>query len=686
MPTRSARGDNLDRRNRLSRRSHPVSAEGDVLWRASPQVVESLRITTYRRWLEAEYGLHFDDYQGLWRWSVDELETFWESVWRFFGLRSTTPYRAVLESPSMPGARWFPGARINLAREVLERSRPEGPAIVHRSETRAAGELSTAELADAVARCAAALRALGVEKGDRVVGYLPTIPETVVALLATAAIGAVWACCSPDFGTKTVLDRFAQLEPKVLIGIDGYRFGGNEFDKRGEVETVAAGLPSLRAVVLIPYLSRSPTLPSGRSVHRWDEWLARSGPSEARFADTEFEDPLWIVFTSGTTGLPKGIVHGHGGVVLESLKLLGLQSDLGPSSRFFFHTSSGWINFNILTMGLLVGATIVLYDGHPAFPSADLLWRICDEVGATNFGVSPAYIQLLTKAQVRPRERFALRALRTVSCTGSTVTPEHFDWLYREVKSDLLVASSSGGTEVATGFFVGSHWVPVWAGEMQVPTLGVAVASWNERGQPVVGEVGELVVTKPMPSMPLYFWNDPDHRRYRETYFDRWPGVWRHGDLLKVTGRGSGVIYGRSDSTLNRHGVRIGTSDLYRIVDAIDGVVDSLVVNVERADGTAVLILFVVPAPGTALDATFESVIRSRLRTEGSPRFVPDRILAMPAVPYTLTGKKMEVPVKKLLLGFQVDTSLSRDAMAIPAAIDPYVVYAATFRQEGLAG
>lgn len=653
--------------------------EGDILWRPSAALVESLAITRYRRWVEREYGLALPDYLSLWRWSVDDVGRFWDSMWRYFELKSPTSFRQVLEGTTMPGFRWFPGARINYARELLSRCRPEGPVIIHRSETRPAGEWTAAQLMDAVSRFADALRELGVVKGDRVVGVLPSIPETVVALLATTAIGAVWACCSPDFGPQAVIDRFAQLEPTVLIGIDGYRFGGKAIDKRADLETVADGLPTLEAVVLVPYLTPDPTFASGRPAEQFDRLVDRAA-TELAWADTEFEDPLWVVFTSGTTGLPKGIVHGHGGIVLESLKLLGLQGNLRPDSTFFFYTSSGWINFNILTSGLMLGATIVLYDGNPAYPAPDLLWQICDEVGATNFGVSPAYIQLLTKAGIRPRERYRLERLRVVSCTGSPVTPEHFAWVYREVKADILMASGSGGTEVATGFFGGCLAEPVWAGEMQVPGLGVAVESWSDDGQPVVGQVGELVVTKPMPSMPLRFWNDPGDRRYRDTYFDRWPGIWRHGDLLKVTDRGSGIIYGRSDSTLNRHGVRIGTSDIYRIVEAIDGVKDSLVVNVDRPTGESELLLFVVTATGTPMDAAFEATIVRRLRADGSPRHVPDRLVSMPAIPYTLTGKKLEVPVKKLLLGHNPAKAFSAQAMAVPTAIEPYLRFAEGYR------
>ncbi|MFN0181470.1 MAG: acetoacetate--CoA ligase [Gemmatimonadales bacterium] len=655
--------------------------EGEILWTPPSDRVATHAITAYRRWLNATRSLALEDYPALWRWSTDHLEDFWASIWEYFRVESPTPFRAVLESPEMPGARWFPGARINYAKEVLGRARREGPVLRHRSETRPGGEMTIADLETQVARAAAALRAAGVQPGDRVVGYLPSIPETVVALLAAAAVGAVWACCSPDFGSQTVLDRFQQLEPKILIGLDGYRFGGKDIDKRADLERIANGLPSVQSVVVVPYLGIGASLPGGRAAIEWTRFLG-SDPAHLEFAATAFDDPLWVVFTSGTTGLPKGIVHGHGGIVLEGLKLICLQSNLGPQSCYFFYTSSGWINFNILVTGLLSGATIALYDGSPVHPNPDLLWRLCDELGATSFGISPAYIQLLSKAGVRPNERCRLETLQSISCTGSTVTPEHFDWVYRHVKADISMGSASGGTEVATGFYLGSGLHPVRSGEMAVPALGVAVASWNEAGRPVIGEVGELVVTKPMPSMPLYFWNDPEYRRYLETYFDPWPGVWRHGDLLKVTEHGGGIIYGRSDSTLNRHGVRIGTSDVYRIVESVSGVRDSLVVNVEPTSGESCLLLFVVPTDADAgLTPELEGEITRRLKRDGSPRHVPDRVVAMPAVPYTLTGKKMEIPVKKLLLGVPPARACSRDAMAVPAAIEPYLAFADQWRR-----
>ncbi len=658
--------------------------EGDLMWRAPAEWIAESSLVTYRRWLADRFGLTFPDYQALWRWSVSDLDAFWRSVWEYFGVESSVPPGAVLGRRTMPGAEWFPGTRVNLARELLRRIRRHGPVIIHRSESRSGGEIPAAELVDRVERLAVALRGLGVGEGDRVVGYLPSIPETTIAVLATAAIGAVWACCAPDFGRRTVLDRFHQLDPKVLIAVDGYRFGGRDFDRTPDIDEIIGHLPSLEAVIQLPYLHPDPPAPTGRRSVRWDDLLAAADRALFSFADVAFDHPLWVLFTSGTTGLPKGIVHSHGGIVIETLKLLGLNGNVGPDSRVFFYTSSGWVNFNILTVTPMLGATIVMYDGNPAYPAPDLLWQIADDVGATNFGVSPAYVQLLSKAGVRPRDRYRLDRLRYVTCTGSTVLPEHFGWLYREVKPEMLVVSTSGGTEVCTGFFTGAVGEPVHAGEMQVRGLGVAVEAWNEGGEPVVDEVGELVVREPMPSMPIRFWNDPGNRRYLDTYFDMWPGVWRHGDLLKVTPRGTGIISGRSDSTLNRHGVRIGTSDIYRIVDAVPGVRDSLAVNVDRPDGSGHMVLFLVPATGGVVTDDLESTVRTRLRNEGSPRHVPDRIVPMLAVPYTLTGKKMEVPVKRMLQGTAPERAYTRDAMVVPEAMDAYVAFAASFVKGGI--
>jgi acetoacetyl-CoA synthetase len=657
-----------------------VIQEGDVLWCPSAEQIERAQLTRYRRWLEANHGLRFADYQELWRWSVEHLEAFWETIWQFFELRSPAPYGAVLARRAMPGARWFPGARLNFSREIFGRASAEGPILHYLSETRDPGHLTRAELAARVAAVARGLRSMGVGPGDRVVGYLPNLPETAIGLLATASLGAIWSCCSPDFGCRTVLDRFRQLEPTVLLGLDGYRYGGRDFDRRDDLAAVARGLPSVKGVVALPYRFGADRRPLPGCLW-WHEAFEGRG-AELDFADTGFEDPLWVVFTSGTTGPPKGIVHGHGGVVVELLKSLVLHGDLGPDSTFFFHTTAGWINFNVLVAALMTGARVVLYDGHPAHPEPDLLWRIADRYGVTALGASPAYVQLMLKMNVRPRERLGLERLGAIACTGSHVAPEHFEWFYRQVKPDLAVRAASGGTEVATAFLLGAPTEPVRAGEMQVRGLGLDVRAFDPEGRSVVDQVGELVVTQPMPSMPLRFWNDPEDRRYRATYFDAYPGVWRHGDLLKLTERGSGVIYGRSDSTLNRDGVRIGSGEIYRIVESLPEVRDSLVVNVDGADGRSLLLLFVALAGGLPLTPALAAKVAALLKREGSPRHVFDRIESISAVPYTLTGKKLEVPLKRILAGVPVDRALSRDALADPDALEAMLPVLERLRQE----
>jgi acetoacetyl-CoA synthetase len=584
-------------------------------------------------------------YDELWRWSVDDIEGFWRSIWELFEVGA--PPERVLGSGTMPGAEWFPGTRLNYAEHLFRGARAGETAIVHASESSALAELSWDELGDQVARCAAGLRRLGVGRGDRVVAYMGNVAETVVAFLATASLGAIWSSCAPEFGTPTVVDRFSQIEPKVLIATDGYRYGGRDFDRRENVEEIAAALPTLEHTV---------TVPSG-----WDELL--SEPAELTFEAVPFDHPLWVLFSSGTTGLPKAIVQGHGGILLEHLKKLNLHSDLSETDRFFWYTTTGWMMWNFLVGGLLTGAAIVLYDGQP---DPQGMWDFAAEAGVTCFGTSAGFIGACMKAGIEPP---ALPRLRSVGSTGSPLPVEGFEWVYEKL-GDVWLFSTSGGTDLCTAFVGACPILPVRAGELQARALGASVEAWDEDGRALVDEVGELVLTKPMPSMPLFFWNDPDGERYRESYFDMYPGVWRHGDWIKITERGSAVIYGRSDSTINRGGVRMGTSELYSAIEGVDEVLDSLVVDVDDR-----IVLFVVTS--AELDDDLVGEIRKRVRQHCSPRHVPDAIHRIDEVPRTLSNKKLEVPVKRILQGGDPAKVASRDSLANPSALDWFAERAA---------
>jgi acetoacetyl-CoA synthetase len=650
--------------------------EGELLWTPDPAAVEASQVARFMRWLAAERGLTFTTYEDLWRWSVSDLDGFWSAIWTFFEVRSETPYTQVVDRHTMPGAIWFAGSRVNYAEHALRREEAaddDEVALVHSSELRPLATTTWHELGDQVRRLATRLRALGVQPGERVAAYLPNIPETVVAMLAVTAIGAVWSSAAPEFGARTVIDRFAQIEPALLLVADGYRFGGKDFDRTDEIRTILAALPTVRTVVWLPYLHPAATTPPVPGALRWDELLA--GPPVARetFAFTRVDErhPLWILFSSGTTGLPKAIAHSHVGNLVEHLKSTALGQDLSPQTRMFFYTTTGWMMFNALCSALLAGSSIVLYDGP------ELLWRLAEEGRATTFGASPTYVQLMQKARIVPRERFDLSALRGVLLTGSPVTPEATAWFYANVKTDLAVTSPSGGTELCAGLVGGTPLLPVRAGEIQARLLGMDVHAWNEDGEDVIDEVGELVVTSPSPSMPLHFWNDPGDVRYRETYFERFPGVWRHGDFIKINQRGGAYIYGRSDATLNRFGVRIGSSEIYRAIERLDAVADSLVVCLERPGGAFYMPLFVKLAPGAVLDDALRAEIVATLRRDCSPRHVPDEIHAVEAIPYTLTGKKMEIPVRRILGGTPPDKAASPDAMMDPRALSWYVAFAA---------
>lgn len=652
--------------------------EGELLWSPSEEFRREANVTAFMNWLREARGLEFSDYEALWQWSIGDIESFWQSIWDFYGVESTTPYARVLQDSTMPGADWFSGARVNFAQHVLRAARPGEIAIHAVSELRPLQQLTFDDMGDQVRKLATHLRTLGVKPGDRVVAYLPAIPEAAVALLATTSIGAVWSCCSPDFGTRSVLDRFSQINPVLIFAVDGYRYGGRDFDRRDEVKRLVDSLPSIEHVITVPYLHADKTFAPVPGTLCWrsiQENEPAVASSEFQFEDTAFDHPLWVVYSSGTTGLPKSFVHGHGGVLLEFLKFCGLHLNLKPQSTTFLFSTTGWVTWNILVGSMMTGCAIVFYDGNPTAPDMDALWRTAEQSGATFLGTSPAYISLMMANGVVPAARYDLSALEGVYCTGAPVAPEHFAWFYDNVREDLWVTSASGGTDVVSAFVGGCPILPVRAGEIQTRFLGADVQSYNEHGEPVFDELGELVVRQPLPSMPLYLWNDNGNERYRDAYFDTWPGIWRHGDYLMIKSDGGCYVRGRSDSTLNRHGVRIGTAEIYRTLEALEEISDSLIVNLDLAGGKSFMPLFVTLAEGRAMNDELRDKINRALRSY-SPRHVPEKIYPVPAIPYTLTGKKMEVPVRKILMGAAVDKAANVDAMAEPEAIDYFVHFA----------
>jgi acetoacetyl-CoA synthetase len=648
---------------------------GQTLWRPPAPRDETTQIGRYLRWLREERGRPFSGYADLWRWSVSDLEGFWASLWDFFGVRASAPYDRVLGSREMPGAQWFPGARLNYAEHMVGTAEDlDRVAVIAHSQTRAPLELTFAELREQVAAARAGLRQLGVGPGDRVVGYLPNIPETLIAFLATASLGAVWAACPPEFGPRSVIDRFAMLEPKVLLAVARYRYGDRAIDRRAEVAELRRTLGTLEHAIHVPYAGGADdalpdTLP-------WEALLSHSGPLE--FEQVPFDHPLWVLFSSGTTGLPKAIVHGHGGIVVEHLKNHGLSWDLRPGDRLMWFTTTAWMMWNALASSLLLRASIVMLDGNPTHPDLAMQWRLAEQLRPTLLGVSPALLMACRKAGVTLRER-DLSSIRQLCVAGSPLAPEGFDWVYEQLGANVQLSVGSGGTDLCTGIVQGSPLLPVYRGEMSGCELAVDVAAYDPDGQPVIGRLGELVIRSPMPSMPVRFWNDPGDVRYRAAYFADFPGVWRHGDWIMFTERGSCVITGRSDATLNRGGVRLGTGEFYPVVEAFDEIVDSLVVHLEdREGGPGELILFVVTAEGVVVDEELRARIAAALRGALSPRHVPDTVEAVPAIPRTLTAKKLELPVKRILLGVPEAAVASRDALADPRALDAFVAYAAS--------
>jgi acetoacetyl-CoA synthetase len=623
----------------------------------------------YLTWLQRERGLALDDYEQLFRWSVSDLVGFWSSLWDYFGIRAHVPYKRVLGSREMPGAEWFPGARLNYAEHMLGRAEDTGSvAVVAYSQTRDPIELTFGDLREQVGRARAGLLRLGVERGDRVAAYLPNIPETLVAFLAAASIGAIWATCPPEFGVRSVVDRLGQLEPKLLLAVAGYRWGEKPVARQEQVAEIRSRLPSLETVVDVPYAGE-------RIPHSvpWDEVMAEAGPLE--FASLPFDHPLYVLFSSGTTGLPKAIVHGHGGILIEHMKNMGLGWDIQAGDRLLWFTTTAWMMWNALVSTLLLRASIVMIDGNPAYPDLGFQWRLAEETRPTMMGASPAFALACRKAGIEPGRRYDLSSLRSIGTAGSPLPVDGFEWFYEQLDPSVLLINGSGGTDVCSGIVQGNPLIPVYAGEIAGRCLGVDTAAFDSSGHEVVGELGELVIRQPMPSMAVRFWNDPGGERYRAAYFDVYPGIWRHGDWIMFTERGSSLVTGRSDATLNRGGVRLGTSEFYAVLEELDEVLDALVVHLEDPDE---LILFVVLREGLELDDALRKRIADALRDALSPRHAPDTIVALPTIPQTLTGKKLELPVKRILSGVPASEVVSPDALVDPASIEPVVEYAAT--------
>ncbi|WP_060681834.1 acetoacetate--CoA ligase [Virgibacillus halodenitrificans] len=650
--------------------------EGTLLWEPTESRIKTSNIYAYMDWLKQNKEKQFNDYSSLWQWSVAEVEEFWKSQWEYFQIQSQTPYQKILSTHQMPGAKWFPEANINYTEHIFRNRKNNKAAIIHRSEIRETAEITWQQLYQQTASIQKKLMELGVKKGDRVVAYVSNIYETVIAFLATASLGAIWSSASPDFGTQSVIDRFKQIEPKVMFTVDGYSYGGKRFDRSKVVEQIQAELPTLEATIGIPYLNANADFSKLKNVTLWETALQDQEHQILDYVHVPFNDPLWILFSSGTTGKPKPIVQSQGGILLEHLKALTFHADLEENDRFFWFTTTGWMMWNFLVGGLLTGSTILLYDGNPAFPDKNMLWEFAEETKMTVFGTSASYITACMKDEIHPGTDYDLSNLKCISSTGSPLPPEGFQWCYENIKSDIWIASASGGTDVCTAFILGAPILPVYAGELQCRGLGAKIESFDDKGEPLINEVGELVLTEPFPSMPIYFWGDKNGERLKDSYFDMYSGIWCHGDYLKITDRETCVIYGRSDATINRGGIRIGTSEIYRAVDQVEEVADSLIVDIPNENGDSFTPLFVVMKKEYTLTEETIKKLKNHIRTQCSPRHVPTDFFEVYDLPKTLNGKKLEVPVKKILMGKRVDEVVNKGALSNEASLNYFIKFA----------